>query len=1063
MKHLIIHLSDMHLRENSDNPSLQKIGMIAKAIQPEGPEVDSVCVVVSGDVAYGGKESEYEIAKYHLTDLAIELKTRFAVKEIKYIFVAGNHDCDFTAPNSVRALTVEAIRSGKIPDTEMIECCCKPQAEFIKFRCQFPNGAPDYEYSQLHCEYINSCGDTKIKFQCYNTAWMSELKEQQGAIHVPDLNQNSSSPVTQDSDYVISVFHHPYNWMPSSTFRRFKDMVEQSSDLILTGHEHEADHYQKYSFKNKEVNEYLEGAVFQEHERGDRSGFHAVFVDLMSSRQKVVSFIWDSDKFVSESPLANWVPFKRGARINPKEFELSDEFSKWLEDPGASYQHPAKPDLCLSDIYVFPNLKQFEITKKNDFIYGALTEGRDVLKALSAKAKVLIFGRQQSGKTTLSKILFSDLHNKNLIPILISGEDFSKAHLNIEKFDKLVEAEFSKQYTNPSLPAFKQIDGDRRVLIVDDFDHAALNSTGRFKLLEVASKKYQRLIILADDIIMLEELAVEKEGRNAFADFTQFEIVQFGHLLRSKLITQWYSIGSEYDGDQMELGKRIHIAEQMVSTMLGKNYLPHYPVFILTLIQANESTTRPNSTAGTYGSLYEVIITQSLASKSAKVDLDTKMTYLSEIAHWMHNEHKKRITDEEWEYFHQKYCAKYRIRPSKELLKRDFSINGLFDYRDERFGFRHLASYYYFVARYYRDNITQIAVREAVAALLTKLYKDEHTSIWLFLTHLSKDPFLLETILGHSKKIYADLAPARFEEDVNFLQSFVDGVEKIVLKDATLGELKEERLRNLDAHTPILDPNEELESGDDETNEVLMMLAKLNLALRTLEVLGQLVKNFPGSLPGDEKLALVRESYSLGLRTVTMLFGLYKEDVSGFIDSVYDRLIEKHPDINDKEDLKSKLKKFMFWIIEGASFGMIKRISQAVGHSQLNDIYREVREKDNSNSTALIDIAIRLENMGFPEERLTELAQRFGPTLPSTAAPNRNNNKHPTPLILGSKNVFCERLLKQLVVEHFYLFPTRESTKQKVCAALQIEMQGLRQIEVDAESQRREPKAVLLE
>ena len=1036
MKALIVHVSDVHLREGHKNPSIPKFSFIAPALQNEEFEIDKVIVVVSGDVAFGGAAEEYNLAKQCLETLGSDLQTRLKVGEVRFVLVPGNHDCDFSDNDSVRDLTIDAIRNGKIPDERMIGCCCAPQVEFVKFRDEHSSGMPDHQTSLLHWEYRVEHGGLSIGFRCFNSAWMSVLHEIQGSIHIPDLVAHRGASGKAD-DYVVSVFHHPYNWMPSATFRRFKSLVEESSDLVLTGHEHEADHFQKYSFRSHEVNDYLEGSVFQEGDHDDRAGFHAVFVDLTAQRQRTVTFFWDENRFVPESSETHWVAYKRGSRSGKREFSLHEDFAKWLEDPGASYQHPAKPDLCLSDIYVLPNLKQFEISKKSDFIYGSLIEGRDVLKTLGAKDKALLFGRQQSGKTTLVKVLFTDLYNKNLTPVLVPGEHLTKSHLNVDQLDKLVEAQFAKQYRNPNLPAFKQVDKDRGVLIIDDFDHGALNSSGRLKLLEIATKRYGKLIVLADDIIKLEELAVHKEGSDVLADFEQFEIVQFGYLLESKLITKWFSIGSEYDSDPMELARRIHNAEQMVSTMLGKNYLPHYPVFILSLIQASESATHPNTSAGTYGSLYEVIITQALASKGSKVGLDTKMTYLGEIAHWMHVERRKRITDEEWEYFHQIYCARFKIRPSREALKRDLAANGLFDLRDERYGFRHPASYYYFVARYFRDNLSKETERIAVKSLLGKLYKEEHASIWLFLTHLSKDPFLLETILTHSRQIYADLTPARFEADVSFLQSLSDHVEKIVLKDTSVGEAKEARLRTLDLAPELPEPNDEFEGGEDETNEALKMLAQMNLALRTLEVLGQLVKNFPGSLQGDDKLALVTECYALGLRTVSMLFDLFQHDVEGFVDFVYGRLIKKHPDIRDREELKSKVRKFMFWMIESASFGMVKRISQAVGHSQLGEIYREVREQDESNATALVDIAIRLENLGFPEDRLKELAAKF------------------------HKNFFCGRVLRQLVVEHFYLFPTLESTKQKVCEALKIEIKRIRHIDVKAGDERRAPRASL--
>ena len=1058
MKTLILHISDIHLRDGHTNPSIPKFEFIGRSVQNEESDIKQVIVVVSGDLAYGGLQSEYELGKQCLDVLTSDLEARMKVPEVHYVFVPGNHDCDFSGNQKIRTLTIEAIRRGELPDEEMIECCCKPQSAFFNFRNDYPTGKPHREESLLHWEYEIIHEGFSIEFRCFNTSWMSQLHETQGALHVPDVVSQRSNQ--HSGDYIVSVFHHPYNWMPSESFRRFKSVVEESSDLILTGHEHEADHYQKYSFKNQEVNDYLEGAVFQEHDRSDRAGFHAVFVDLLSQRQRTVSFVWEEDRFTPGTEQSTWVAYKRGSRSGKRDFDLSADFALWVDDPGANYQHPAKSDLKLSDIFVFPNLKEFEISKKSDFIYGAVIEGRDVLKALGGKQKVLIFGRQQSGKSSLAKVLFRDLYGKNLTPVILSGDELTKTHLNFARLDELVESKFSKIYRNPNLPAFKQLDKDKGVLIIDDFDHCSLNSTGRLKLLEVAAKRYDRLVILADDIIKMEELAVHTEGGDLLTEFSQFEILQFGHLLRSKLVTQWYSIGREYDSDQLELGRRIHLAEQMISTMLGKNYLPHYPVFILTLIQASESASYPNSGVGTYGSLYEVIITQSLATKAANIALDTKMTYLSEIGHWMHLEKRKRITDEEWEYFHRIYCGKYKISPSRAALKSELAANGLFDLRDERYGFRHSASYYYFVARYFRDNLGKEPVRLAVKGLLARLYKEEHASIWLFLTHLSKDPFLLETILEHAKRIYADLPAARFEDDVSFLQTLSENVEKIVLKDTTLVESKEAQLRSLD-DAPQLPEAIDYDEDEGEANDALKMLSKMNLALRTLEVLGQLVKNFPGSLDGDDKLSLVRECYALGLRTVSMLFDLFQRDVEGFVDFVYDRLIEKHPEINDVDDLKKKVRRFMFWMIENASFGMIKRISRAVGHSQLGEIYKEVREKDDTNAFALIDIAIRLENLGFPEDRLKELAERFGPEKVSITSHVRTKSDKMVPAIANSRDPFCERILKQLVVEHFYLFPTREKTKQKVCAALQIEMQSFRCTEVNSAQQRLAPRSAL--
>jgi hypothetical protein len=252
----------------------------------------------------------------------------------------------------------------------------------------------------------------------------------------------------------------------------------------LTGHEHEPDHYQKYTFRG-EVNEYLEGAVLQETNHPERAGFHAICVDLLAQRQRVVSFSWTNDVFVPTQHGDGWAAYQRGSRGGKRDFDLTDDSARWLDEPGAAFTHPGKPDdLRLSDIFVFPNLKEFSIDDNDDFVYGSLIEGRDVLKTLGAKGRVLVFGRQQAGKTTLAKVLLRAFYNKGITPVFISGDDITASHLKLEKFEELIEARFQRQYRNPMLPKFQQLDRDKTLVVVDDFDHTRLNSKGRLKLLD---------------------------------------------------------------------------------------------------------------------------------------------------------------------------------------------------------------------------------------------------------------------------------------------------------------------------------------------------------------------------------------------------------------------------------------------------------------------------------------------------------------------------------------------------------------------------------------------------
>ena len=206
-----------------------------------------------------------------------------------------------------------------------------------------------------------------------------------------------------------------------------------------------------------------------------------------------------------------------------------------------------------------------------------------------------------------------------------------------------------------------------------------------------------------------------------------------------------------------------------------------------------------STSAGTYGSLYEVLIIRALATTTRVFNIDLKAAYLAELAYWMFSTQKPHINDQEWNYFHNLYCHKYKITPAQIELQKEFEKSGLIERQHGFYRFRHSYSYYYFVARYFRDYIHLDDVKKTIESLCDKLHREEHANIWLFLTHLSKDPFIVDVILKHAHKIFEELKPIEFGSDISFIERLYDKIPEIVLHDGDFRELKEARLRQLDA------------------------------------------------------------------------------------------------------------------------------------------------------------------------------------------------------------------------------------------------------------------------
>src|SRR5437868_5578005 len=120
-------------------------------------------------------------------------------------------------------------------DKSVLAKCVSVQDAFFKFEAQFSDLPELQGDARLYYERQVNCEGRTISFHCYNTAWMSQLHEQQGKlvypIHIP---QQRNLP----TDLTISLLYHPFNWFESNNARNFRKELERTSDMILTGHEH---------------------------------------------------------------------------------------------------------------------------------------------------------------------------------------------------------------------------------------------------------------------------------------------------------------------------------------------------------------------------------------------------------------------------------------------------------------------------------------------------------------------------------------------------------------------------------------------------------------------------------------------------------------------------------------------------------------------------------------------------------------------------------------------------------------------------------------------------------
>ncbi|HHT9138208.1 MAG TPA: metallophosphoesterase family protein, partial [Candidatus Wunengus sp. YC60] len=354
MKILILHLSDIHFKAKEDI-ILNRVENIKNVINKYANDISGCFTVVSGDIAFSGNSGEYLIARGFFDNLEERLKTINNSIYIKYIMVPGNHDCNFKNDNNVRKILIENMtqKVNSLNDCSIINTCTSTQKEFFEFLKPYSSTKDFQDFKALYYKQNITLGYYKIQFNCYNTAWMSQKDEKQHQIIFPiDLIKTNNDKF----DIVLSVFHHPYSWFEIENGKNFQKYAEQTSDIILTGHEHDLG--QKTQSKiTGEKNEYIEGGILQGNVDNKNSEFNVLIVDLKEKKQKVIQYIWKND-FYSEKDNTDWLPFVRSKFLQKHEFKNNDTFVSYLIDPGANFTHPKKGNLNLNDIFIYPNLKE---------------------------------------------------------------------------------------------------------------------------------------------------------------------------------------------------------------------------------------------------------------------------------------------------------------------------------------------------------------------------------------------------------------------------------------------------------------------------------------------------------------------------------------------------------------------------------------------------------------------------------------------------------------------------------------------------------------------------------
>jgi len=638
--------------------------------------------------------------------------------------------------------------------------------------------------------------------------------------------------------------------------------------------------------------------------------------------------------------------------------EFTDTHKNFISDTGLLEKlHGHQSSLLLDDIFIGPNMSFYDNAKncKKEIKFNQLVD--DFLTS----NKIVISGKNQSGKSTLCKKIISDLYDLKLIPIYLSEDN----DLYLGNVDIKIQKAYEDQYL--SSVGLESLDKDRVVIIIDDF-HKAKHKA---KFLDSLSD-FKHQIIVIDDIFGLRY----KEEK-LISNFNTYEICELTPSQRYELIENWVLLSDTTWKNENEIIKEIEFNNDLVDTALGKiigqGILPSYPFFILSVIIGYESG-KPLDKITSQGHFYQSLIILYL-QKTGVVDFDPYLNFLIELSYKIYSSEYSQISENEFDLFVKEYTDTYNLTvPLPVLLKnlRKTNIITLTDLGDYKFSYPYL--YYFFVAKYLSENTED--EKDIIINIIDNLHLDENAYISIFITHHDKNNFIVDEILGCAKILFNTFEPSTLSIDE--LDFFDEETEEIIEASMNLGlsdydtnrknelkkkdEVEREKILSITKVDDLDNEDEEADDFDELDDELGRDLRR---SVKTVEVIGRIIKNRADSLKKYQIEELFEEGMNVHLRVLSSFIQLInkKDTQKELIEIIAKRIqltINSVSEANQKkiihdEDKLRKIAKNIFWNINYSFIYTINsKIIHSLGSSKLSNNVKTVCEKINTPASLLV-------------------------------------------------------------------------------------------------------------
>lgn len=236
-----LHLSDLHLGRDVYNEKvvLEELLMdIRKQLEINKIKLDFV--FITGDITYSGQKKEFDYVQEFLSKLLVVTN----LNKENIILVPGNHDIDRTnllsvVKNSKKLLNNRDAISEIIGNEVEREIYTQGLMNYRQFIENNFSWAIQAEKAPLFYTLNKKIDGIQVSVLALNTAWLAYGDDnEKGKIILGERQVREAFDKVDNPQIVITLMHHPFEWLDWFDSNDVKQMLERRADFILNGHEH---------------------------------------------------------------------------------------------------------------------------------------------------------------------------------------------------------------------------------------------------------------------------------------------------------------------------------------------------------------------------------------------------------------------------------------------------------------------------------------------------------------------------------------------------------------------------------------------------------------------------------------------------------------------------------------------------------------------------------------------------------------------------------------------------------------------------------------------------------